>query len=187
MAHGALVVLSGPSGVGKSTLARRLARRRGFMLSISATTRRPRGAERHGREYFFLTRRDFRAGIRRGDFVEHAEIYGNFYGTPKAPLAEAVARGRRVVLDIDWKGHRQLRRLGLPTVSIFILPPDYRELERRLRGRRTESARSESRRLRSARHELKHRREYDQIIVNDRLDRAERRILSILRKRGVLR
>jgi guanylate kinase len=171
--------------VGKSTLAARLARRRGFQLSVSATTRPPRPGEQPGREYFFLSRARFRRGLARGDFVEHARIYGELYGTPAAPLRRAVAAGRRVILDIDWKGHRQLRKRGLPVLGIFILPPDYRALEARLKGRRSETARSESRRLRSARHELKHRFEYDEIIVNDRLPRAERQIVGILKRRGL--
>lgn len=171
--------------MGKSTLAARLVKRRGFHLSISATTRPPRRGERHGREYYFLTHDAFRRGIRRGDFVEHAEIYGQCYGTPKAPLVEAVERGRRVVLDIDWKGNRQLRRLKLPRVSIFVLPPDYETLEARLKGRRTESRAAESRRLSSARHELRHRGEYDAQVVNDDLDRCHREILAILKRRGL--
>jgi guanylate kinase len=167
--------------VGKSTLATRLARRPGFQLSISATTRPPRRGERHGREYFFMSRAEFA----RTELIERAEIYGNSYGTPRAPLEEAVRRGRKVVLDIDWKGYRQLKRLRLPGVSIFILPPDWKTLEQRLRDRGTECASSESRRLKSARHELKHRHEYDEIVVNDRLSQAYADILAILRKRGL--
>lgn len=126
-----------------------------------------------------------RAEFARSEFIEQAEIYGKRYGTPRAPLEEAVARGRKVVLDIDWKGNRQLKRLNLPGVSIFILPPDWKTLEARLRGRRTESAASESRRLKSARHELKHRNEYDEVVINDRLSQAYADILAILRKRGL--
>lgn len=169
--------------MGKSTLARRLARRRGFRLSISATTRPRRRGERHERDYFFLSRKEFRDGLRRGEFIEHAEIYGQMYGTPRGPLAEGVRRGRRIILDIDWNGLRQLKKQRLRTVSIFILPPDFEALERRLRRRRTESASSESRRLRSARHELRHRKEYDEVVVNDRLDRAFAEILAILKRR----
>lgn len=156
-------------------------KRRGFQLSISATTRAPRRGERHGREYFFMSRAEFE----RADLIEWAEIYGEVYGTPKAPLVEAVRRGRKVVLDIDWKGNRQLKRLRVPRVSIFILPPDYTTLERRLTGRGTESRAAESRRLRSARHELRHRREYDAQVVNDDLDRCHREILAILKRRGL--
>lgn len=171
---GLLLVVSSPSGAGKTTLCRRL--RDEFpqiQFSVSYTTRSPRPGELHGREYFFVDRDDFTAMIARDEFAEYALVHGNNYGTSAALVRDALASGTDLLFDIDFQGGRQLRR-SFPTdvVLVFILPPSLGELQRRLEARNTDAPEVIERRLRVARDELSHYGEYDYVIVNDDLDRA---------------
>lgn len=181
--RGLLIILSSPSGAGKSTLARRLmAWDPGLGFSVSATTRMPRPGEGEGKDYYFKTRAEFEALVAGGAMLEHAEVFGNLYGTPAAPVEARLAEGRDVVLDIDWQGGQQVRRsrLAQDVVSIFILPPSIAELESRLRARAQDSAEVIAARMAQSRDEISHWGEYDYVLINRDLDRAEEKLRTIL-------
>lgn len=181
--RGLLLILSSPSGAGKSTLARRLMDwDPQISFSISATTRAPRQGEQEGREYYFRNRAQFDTMVARGQMLEHAEVFGQFYGSPSEPVNEAIRAGRDVLFDVDWQGGQQIRNsvLGQHTLSVFILPPSIAELERRLRSRGKDSDDVIAARMTKSRDEISHWPEYDYVLVNDDLDRTEARLKSIL-------
>ncbi|WP_444455741.1 guanylate kinase [Rhodobacter capsulatus] len=181
--RGLLIILSSPSGAGKSTLARRLmAWDSTLSFSVSATTRNPRPGEEDGREYYFRTRAEFEAMVAAGDMLEHAEVFGNFYGTPSAPVEARLAEGRDVILDIDWQGGQQVRRsrLAQDVVSIFILPPSIADLERRLRMRAQDSDEVIAGRMAKSRDEISHWGEYDYVVINRDVAAAEAELVTIL-------
>jgi guanylate kinase len=170
---GRLTVITGPSGVGKGTLVSQLlARHPGIWLSISATTRVPRQGEHEGDNYFFMDRADFEARVAAGGFLEWAEFAGNLYGTPRQPVEQQLAAGRPVLLEIELEGARQVRQSFDQAYQVFIQPPSLAELERRIRGRGTDSDEAISRRLERARIELAAAREFDACITNDDLNQA---------------
>lgn len=181
--RGLLIILSSPSGAGKSTLAKRL---RDWdptiRFSVSATTRSPRPGEEHGREYYFHSRAEFEAMVAGDAMLEHAEVFGNLYGSPKAPVEAAITAGKDVLFDIDWQGGQQIRNssLGKDVVSIFILPPSIRELDRRLRTRGQDSDEVIAGRMQKSRDEISHWAEYDYVLVNDDLDRSTANLLAII-------
>jgi guanylate kinase len=176
--QGILFIISAPSGAGKTTLARRLCQEvSDLSLSISCTTRTPRTGEIDGRDYHFVSDEHFVQMRHRGDFAEWAPVHEFFYGTPRTPVDEAVAQGRDLLLDIDVQGAKQLKATYPEAVSTFVLPPSWRELERRLRGRGTDAEAVIARRLRRAREEAREFSAYDYWIVNDNVERA----VSILR------
>lgn len=180
---GLLLILSSPSGAGKSTLARRLMDWDPTMrFSVSATTRPPRPGEEEGREYFFRSREAFLSMVARGEMLEHAEVFGNLYGSPRAPVEAAMAEGRDTVFDIDWQGGQQIRNsaLGRDTVSIFILPPSIRELENRLRSRAQDSDAVIAGRMAKSRDEISHWGEYDYVLVNDDVDSTFNTLRGVL-------
>lgn len=188
--RGLMLVLSSPSGAGKTTLSRALlASEPNIALSVSMTTRRRRPEERDGVDYLFVTPERFDATVRRGEFLEHAVVFDHQYGTPAAPVIEALAGGRDVLFDIDWQGTQQLKEKAREDlVSIFVLPPSQGELERRLRERAQDPEEVVSRRMAKAAGEISHWAEYDYVIVNDSLDIALSNVVAILRaerlKRG---
>jgi guanylate kinase len=172
MTLGRMLVVSGPSGSGKSTICKRLLLDPRVVFSVSATTRKPRPGEVDGRDYHFLSADEFRARIAKGAFIEHAEVFGNLYGTLREPMEAAKARGQVYLLEIDVQGANQLRALGEEGVYIFFAPPDFEELKRRLSGRGTESPEVLQRRLHKAEDEMRERHRYDHVVVNDDLERA---------------
>jgi guanylate kinase len=181
--RGLLLILSSPSGAGKSTLARMLMGwDPSIRFSVSATTRAPRVGEVDGREYFFRNHADFKAMIAAGEMLEHAEVFGNFYGSPQGPVEAAMAQGHDTLFDIDWQGGQQIRNsaLGRDVVSIFVLPPSIAELESRLRGRAQDSDAVIGERMAKSQSEISHWAEYDYVLVNRELDQTFTRLRSIL-------
>jgi guanylate kinase len=175
------VVLAGPSGVGKGAIVSRLlAVRPDLQLSVSATTRPPRPDEIDGRHYYFVDPDTFDRLVAAGGFLEWAEIFGNRYGTPREPVARALADGRTVVVEIDVQGARQIRAAVPDAYMVFIKPPTLKELERRLRTRDTESDEQVQRRLAKASEELEAEPEFDASVVNDRLDDAARQVIELV-------
>ncbi len=180
--RGLLLILSSPSGAGKSTLARRLMDWDGSLrFSVSATTRAPRPGEQDGREYFFRSRDAFESMVASGDMLEHAEVFGNLYGSPRAPVEAAMQAGRDTLFDIDWQGGQQIKQaMREDVVSIFILPPSIAELERRLRSRAQDSDEVIRGRMAKSLAEISHWAEYDYVIVNHDIESAFRELTTIL-------
>lgn len=171
MGIGKLIVLTGPSGVGKGTLLRSLLQRHPELyLSVSATTRQPRSGEVEGEDYFFLTRPQFERMIAKGEFLEWAEFAGNLYGTPKFAVEEQIRRGQWVILEIELEGARQVRESFTDAFRIFILPPSLPELEYRIRNRGTDTEEAIARRLQRAQEEISAASEFDLQVVNDDFD-----------------
>ena len=181
--RGLLIILSSPSGAGKSTLTRQLLGwDETLSFSVSATTRPPREGEVDGKDYYFLEESLFRSQVTAGEMLEHAHVFGNFYGSPKAPVETAINEGRDVLFDIDWQGAQQIQNsdLGKHTLSIFILPPSIDELRRRLVGRGQDSKAVIGKRMQKSWDEISHWAEYDYVIINDNLDRAAAQVKAIL-------
>jgi len=181
--RGLLIILSSPSGAGKSTLARRLMEwDSGLSFSISATTRSPRPGEEHGREYYFLSEDEFKGQVADGEMLEHAHVFGNFYGSPAGPVRETIESGNDVLFDVDWQGEAQIRNsdLGKYALSIFILPPSIKELHRRLVSRAQDSEDVIDKRMQKSWDEISHWHSYDYVLVNDDLDASEAQLKTII-------
>ncbi len=176
-----LYVVSGPSGAGKGTVVRQVLKRRpDILLSISATTRPARPGERNGVDYRFISEPEFLALRDRGEFLESALVYGNYYGTPRGPVEAALGSGRDVLAELDIQGAASIKRAKADAVLIFIEPPSLDELSLRLRGRGTEAPEALSQRLKAAYEEVKRKAHYDHIVVNDEVERAANELLRIL-------
>ena len=181
MTRGLLIVISGASGTGKGTVCKKLlADLPEVAYSISATTRKPRAGEVDGREYYFLSVEEFKAWIAEEKFLEYAEVYGNFYGTPLNKIEERLNRGEDILLEIDVQGALNVKQKCPEGVYIFLLPPSLEELKNRIEGRGTENPESLARRLKNAVAEIKIGREYDYVVVNDTIDNAAAQIKAIL-------
>ena len=180
--RGLMLVLSSPSGAGKTTISRKLLERDGNLsMSISVTTRPRRPGEVDGNDYHFIDAAEFDRLVGAGALLEHAKVFGNYYGTPRAAVEAALAAGRDVLFDIDWQGTQQLaEKAREDLVSVFILPPSTRELERRLKARAQDSAAEVSRRMAKAADEMSHWAEYDYVIVNRDVDQAFAEVRAIL-------
>jgi len=180
--RGLMLVLSSPSGAGKTTLARALIESdANLVMSISATTRPKRPNEVEGRDYFFVSGVRFEDMIAAGDFLEHAKVFDHRYGTPKKAVSEALDEGRDVLFDIDWQGTQHLKEKAREDlVSVFVLPPSHQELERRLRARAQDSDEVVAKRMAKAAAEISHWPEYDYVVVNSDLDRAHSKVRAIL-------
>ncbi|OGI58975.1 MAG: guanylate kinase [Candidatus Muproteobacteria bacterium RBG_19FT_COMBO_61_10] len=170
---GKLFILSAPSGAGKSSLAKALMQALpNLAVSVSHTTRAPRPGEEHGVHYYFVTREEFENKVRAGEFVEHARVFDNYYGTARSSIEQLLKAGKDVILDIDWQGARNIKQHMPDAVSIFILPPTRATLEERLRGRGQDSPEIIARRMRDAVAEMRHYSEFDHVEVNDVFDDA---------------
>ncbi|HCZ17089.1 MAG TPA: guanylate kinase [Accumulibacter sp.] len=178
---GQLYIVAAPSGAGKTTLVRALLQNDpGIQLSISHTTRAPRVGERDGFAYHFVGVQDFLEKVRNGDFIEWAQVHGNYYGTSTSGLEAAVQAGQEVLLEIDWQGAQQVRRLFPAAIGVYILPPSVDELERRLCGRGTDNAETIARRVAAARDEMRHVAEFDYVIINDDRQLALRDLMTVI-------
>jgi len=183
--RGRLFVIAAPSGAGKTSLVRALMEREpSLRFSISYTTRQQRPTETHGRDYFFVSRDEFEAMVERGEFLEHARVFDNYYGTARAQVEASLAAGQDLILEIDWQGAQQIRRELPECISIFILPPSRGELERRLRGRGTDAEEVIQRRLRDAAADMTHWAEFDYVVVNDDFAQALAELQAIAHGRG---
>lgn len=180
--RGLMIVLSSPSGAGKSTLTRALLKENKDMtMSVSATTRRPRPGEIDGQDYFFVEKEEFSSMIDEAQFLEHAKVFDNFYGTPRGPVEAALEDAQDVIFDIDWQGAQQLTQAAADDlVKIFILPPDMRELEKRLRTRAQDSAAVIAKRMSKSEAEISHWAEYDYVIVNEDIETAMSELRAII-------
>ncbi|MGX9354199.1 guanylate kinase [Roseobacteraceae bacterium S113] len=181
--RGLLIILSSPSGAGKSTLAKRLRTwDPSIAFSVSATTRKPRPGEEDGKDYFFVSEDTFKVQVSEDEMLEHAHVFGNFYGSPKGPVEAAINAGKDVLFDIDWQGAQQIRNsaLGQHTLSIFILPPSITELHRRLQTRAQDSDEVIAKRMQKSWDEISHWDGYDFVLVNDDLDETEAQLRTIL-------
>ncbi len=180
---GILVILSSPSGAGKTSIARALVKgNENFLFSVSATTRKSRPGEVNGREYDFLTVDQFRQKIKEGQFLEHAKVFGNLYGTPLQAVRDSISQGKSVVFDVDWQGGKQIRSSSLSefVISIFILPPSIKELHDRLMNRAQDSSETVKDRMKKSIDEIMHWKEYDYVIVNRDFDKTLREVVSII-------
>ena len=180
---GILVILSSPSGAGKTSIARALVEgNENFLFSVSATTRKSRPGEVNGREYDFLTVDQFRQKIKGGQFLEYAKVFGNLYGTPLQAVRDSISQGKSVVFDVDWQGGKQIRSSSLSefVISIFILPPSIKELHDRLMNRAQDSSETVKDRMKKSIDEIMHWKEYDYVIVNRDFDKTLREVESII-------
>tara|TARA_A100001015_G_C15040018_1_gene739009 strand:+ start:387 stop:1043 length:657 start_codon:yes stop_codon:yes gene_type:complete len=180
---GILVILSSPSGAGKTSIARALVEgNENFLFSISATTRKSRPGEVNGREYYFLTVDEFRQKINDGEFLEHAKVFGNLYGTPLQAVRDSISQGKDLIFDVDWQGGKQIRTSSLSkfVISIFILPPSIKELHERLMKRAQDSSDIVKNRMRKSIDEIMHWKEYDYVIVNRDFDKTLTKVKSII-------
>lgn len=179
---GKIFVISAPSGCGKTTLCKKLFEDKLNLLhSVSVTTRLPRKGEKDKRDYFFVSKKEFGRMIDRGEFLEHEENFGNFYGTPKKFVERLLKKGRHILLSIDVKGAMNVRRLyPYESVLIFILPPSFEALKRRLESRMADPAHSISNRLKIAKKEIGYKKKYDYVVINDRLNTAYKRLKDII-------
>ena len=187
--RGLMLVLSSPSGAGKTTLTRKLLDEdKGVALSVSVTTRKMRPGEKDGRDYYFVDRRRFDAMVEKNELLEWAEVFDNYYGTPKKPVMDALAAGRDVLFDVDWQGTQQLRdKAPKDLVSIFVLPPSIPELERRLHKRAQDDYETIHRRMAKAADEMSHWQEYDYVVINHDIDQAFADVIAILAAERVKR
>ncbi len=180
--RGLMLVLSSPSGAGKTTLSRLLLQSdSNIVMSVSATTRGKRRNEIEGRDYFFVDHEEFERMVQAGEFLEHAQVFGNRYGTPKKPVMDALAAGRDVLFDIDWQGTQQMKQHARDDIaSIFVLPPSRAELEHRLRSRGLDDEEVVAERMSKANGEISHWAEYDYVVLNDDLEKALTRIKDVV-------
>ena len=187
--RGLMLVLSSPSGAGKTTLSRKLLDEdKGVMLSVSVTTRKIRPGEKDGRDYTFIDRKGFDALIEKDELLEWAEVFDNYYGTPRKPVMDALAAGHDVLFDIDWQGTQQLREKARnDLVSVFILPPSVPELEQRLHKRAQDDYETIHRRMAKASDEMSHWAEYDYVVINRDLDQAFADVKAVLAAERVKR
>jgi len=183
--HGHLYVVAAPSGAGKTSLVRALlAQEPSARFSISYTTRQQRPTEQDRKDYFFVDKATFEKMVANGEFLEHAQVFDNYYGTSKAQVKDLLAKGANVILEIDWQGAQQIRRVMPECRTIFILPPSREELERRLRGRGTDHEEVIQRRLRDSVSDMSHWNEFDYVVVNNDFERALLELKSIVNRQG---
>ena len=181
--QGLMLVLSSPSGAGKTSIARELLKRDSeITMSVSATTRQRRPGETEGKDYFFVDEQQFKTDVNKGLFLEYAQVFDHYYGTPLKPVQDTLAKGRDVLFDIDWQGTQQIKaKARQDLVSVFVLPPSTTELERRLLSRAQDSAEVVAGRMARAADEMSHYPEYDYIIVNHELEASIEAVHTILR------
>ena len=182
---GGMIVLSSPSGAGKTTLVKKISKNKNFSISISHTTRSPRPNERNGRDYYFISKNHFRKLIKKKEFLEHAKVFDNYYGSSKNLVNEKLKNGKHVIFDIDWQGTRQIKnkKLNYKLQTIFILPPSKTELIKRLVKREKKNLKTVKKRMKEFKKDLSRWNEYDHVVINDDLNNCYKEIMFLIKNR----
>ena len=183
---GGIYILSSPSGAGKTTLVKKISKNKNFSVSISHTTRLPRPNEKNGKDYFFTSKNNFKKLIKKGEFLEHAKVFNNYYGSSKKKVIENLKKGKNVIFDIDWQGTRQIRnkKLNFDLTTIFILPPSKNELLKRLIKREKQNMKTVKKRMKEFKKDLSRWKEYDYVVINDNLQKCYKNIMKIIKRKN---
>ena len=184
---GNIIILSSPSGAGKTTLVKKISKNKNFFTSISHTTRAPRLNEKHGKDYIFINKREFKSLIKEKKFLEHAKVFGNFYGSSKEIVLKYLKQGKNVVFDIDWQGTRQIKnkKLKFKLILIYILPPSKKELYLRLLKRENNNKKTINKRMKQFKKDVLHWKDYDYVVVNDKLENCYKSIMRFINKNKI--
>ncbi len=182
---GGIFILSSPSGAGKTTLVKKICKNRNFSISISHTTRSPRPNEKNGKDYFFISKNNFKKLIKKGEFLEHAKVFDNYYGSSKKTVIDKLEKGKNIVFDIDWQGTRQIRNKNLKykLVTIYILPPSKKELVKRLIKREKKNLKTVKKRMNGFKKDLLKWKEYDFVVINDDLQICYNKIMKVIKNK----
>ena len=182
-----MFILSSPSGAGKTTLVKKISKNKNFSVSISHTTRTPRPTEKNGKDYFFISKNNFKKLIKKDEFLEHAKVFDNYYGSSKNLVIDKLKKGKNVVFDIDWQGTRQIRnkKLNYKLLTIFILPPSKKELFTRLMKRENKNMKTVKKRMKAFKKDLLKWKEYDYVFINDDLNTCFKNIINLIKKNKV--
>ena len=183
---GGMYILSSPSGAGKTTLVKKISKNKNFVVSISHTTRTPRPNEINGKDYFFTSKNNFKKLIKKNEFLEHAKVFDNYYGSSKNLVVEKLKKGKNIIFDIDWQGTRQIRnkKLQYKLLTIFILPPSKKELQQRLIKRERKNLKTVRKRMKEFKKDLSKWKEYDFVVINDNLQTCLKKIMSAIRSKN---
>ena len=183
---GIIVILSSPSGAGKTTLVKKISSRKKYKISISHTTRKPRANESHGKDYFFVDNKKFKKLISKNSFLEYAKVFNNYYGSLKANIISKLKNGENVIFDIDWQGTKQIKRkkLNFKIITVFILPPSKKELFNRLLKRDQKDKKIANQRMKQFKDDLKHWKDYDFAVVNDKVEECYKSIVKFINKKN---
>ncbi len=186
---GGMYILSSPSGAGKTTLVRKISKNKNFSVSISHTTRSPRFNEKNAKDYFFISKNNFKKLIKRGEFLEHAKVFDNYYGSSKALVIEKLKKGKNIVFDIDWQGTRQIRnkKLKYKLLTIFVLPPSKKELVKRLIKREKKNLKTVKKRMNGFKKDLLKWKEYDYVVINDDLQICYNKIMKVIKSKNKIK
>ena len=181
-----MFILSSPSGAGKTTLVKKISKNKNFSVSISHTTRQPRPNEKNGKDYFFISKNSFKKLIKKGEFLEHAKVFDNYYGSSKNLVIKKLKQGKNVVFDIDWQGTRQIKnkKLNYKLLSIFILPPSKKELLKRLIKREKKNTKTVKKRMKGFNKDLSKWKLYDYVVVNDDLKKCYTNIMEVIKNKN---
>ena len=183
---GGMIVLSSPSGAGKTTLVKKISKYKNFVVSISHTTRTPRPSEKNGKDYFFISKNNFKKLIKKNEFLEHAKVFDNYYGSSKNLILEKLKKGKNIIFDIDWQGTRQIRnkKLNYKLLTIFILPPSKKELQKRLIKREKKNFKTVKKRMKEFKKDLSKWKEYDFVVINDNLQICLKKIMNAIKSKN---
>ena len=183
---GGIFILSSPSGAGKTTLVKKISKNRNFTVSVSHTTRPPRPLEKNGKDYFFVSKNNFKKLIKKNEFLEHAKVFDNYYGSSKKFISEKINKGKNIVFDIDWQGTRQIKNKNLKykVLTIFILPPSKSELLKRLLKRENKNMKTVKKRMKEFKKDLLKWKEYDYVVINDKLNLCYKKIMEIIQNKN---
>ena len=183
---GGMYILSSPSGAGKTTLVKKISKNKNFFVSISHTTRTPRPNEKNGKDYYFISKNNFKKLIKKGEFLEHARVFDNYYGSSKYLITKKLRQGKNIIFDIDWQGTRQIRnkKLKYNLLTIFVLPPYKNELIKRLLKREKKNFKTVKKRMKEFKKDLLRWKEYDYVVINDKLNDCYKNIMQIIKNKN---